>query len=193
MMGNGIHFRLDQLPERYRAQVVTSVYGTRRCAGEMKCGNETSKVAQKGDKMPHKGLAHMRGKKSTGPIRMRQNKADGPNKTEAQFNRDILFGEGKYEPLTLLLPSGVKYTPDWLFADDGEVYLVEVKGSYHLPTMGRSVMAFKIACEQFPMFSFVFAELGKDGRTWNVGVYKGGALIKSVRGTAKELMGEDFQ
>lgn len=195
-MGRGVHFSLDQLPERYRAQVMRATPargGDAARAEKLDSVDDATTASQNAPKTAHKGFSHIKGKKSPSPIRLPRSKYKGPNKTEAQFNADFLFGDGKYEALTLHLPSGVKYTPDWLFEDDGDVYLVEVKGGYHLPTMGRSVMAFKIACEQFPMFGFIFAELCKDGRTWKVGIYKGGVLIKSVRGTAKELMGERFQ
>lgn len=182
-MGSGVHFRLDQLPERYRAQVTQGpIYGigmpdpVRPHASEVPKASPKHKQGGKGDR-------------PRSPINLPRNAAHGPNKTEARFNREMLLGRGKYEALTLRLPSGVKYTPDFVFEDDGKVYLAEVKGGYHLPTHGRSVMAFKIACAEFPMFGFVFAELRRDGRTWKVGIYENGLLKHTNEGTAQELNG----
>lgn len=163
MMSSGVHFSLSELPERYRAQV----------AGKLSPRKEAPVVRRK--------------RKVSAPIRMAKRKC-GMNSTEEKFNRDVLLGIGKYEAITLHL-SGGNYTPDFVFTDpnDGEVCLVEVKGSYRLPSMGRSVFAFKQACAEFPMFRFLFAELGKDGRTWTIGSYRGGEEVTTVNGTAERL------
>lgn len=188
-MGSGVHFSLDQLPERYRAQVARSAlvggyHQSVRPHGDMK-------VANGGDGRGDGGVRGGDGKgRARAPVRLPRAAGRAPNKTEERFNREMLLGRGKYEGLTLHLPSGVKYTPDFVFEDDGKVYLAEVKGGYHLPTHGRSVMAFKIACAEFPMFGFVFAELCRDGRTWKVGVYEGGLLKHTAEGTARQLHGE---
>lgn len=187
-MGSGVHFSLDQLPERYRAQVARSAlvggyhqsvrpHGDGRTADNGACAGKD-------------GQGHGKDKgKTRAPVRLPRSAGRVPNKTEERFNREMLLGCGKYEGLTLHLPSGVRYTPDFVFEDDGKVYLAEVKGGYHLPTHGRSVMAFKIACAEFPMFGFVFAELCRDGRTWKVGVYEGGLLKHTAEGTALQLHG----
>ena len=188
-MGSGVHFSLDQLPERYRAQVARSalVGGYHQ---SMRPHNE-ERAANGGDGRGDGGVRGGDGKgRARAPVRLPRAAGRAPNKTEERFNREMLLGRGKYEGLTLHLPSGVKYTPDFVFEDDGKVYLAEVKGGYHLPTHGRSVMAFKIACAEFPMFGFVFAELCRDGRTWKVGVYEGGLLKHTAEGTALELHGE---
>lgn len=91
-----------------------------------------------------------------------------PNKTEAAYNRIQLNGSGRYEGITLHLPGGSRYTPDWVTTgDDGKVVLHEVKGSYRLGSQGRAVTAFKEAAAAWPEFSFVWASKGKDG-TWNI-------------------------
>lgn len=194
-MGGGVHFSLDQLPERYRAQVVRGAL----------CGRVTSpssvrprtdngqgvKDAGK-DAAANGGKDGGQGKKGgepRAPVNLPRSASSSPNKTEERFNRELLHGRGKYEAMTLRLPSGVKYTPDFVFEDGGRVCLAEVKGGYRLPTHGRSVMAFKIACSEFPMFRFVFAELTRDGKAWKVGVYEGGLLVRSAEGTASQVMG----
>ena len=40
-----------------------------------------------------------------------------PNKTEAEYNRRYLGGLGKYESVSLRLPGGSRYTPDWQSAE----------------------------------------------------------------------------
>ena len=87
-----------------------------------------------------------------------------PNRTEAEYNTVFLSGKGLYECLTLRLPGGSRYTPDWLSVDpDGTLVLHEVKGSYRFPSEGRSRVAFNVARESFPMFRFVWAKKSKKG------------------------------
>jgi len=96
---------------------------------------------------------------------------NGPNQTEAAYNRDILSGHGIYEGLTLRLPGGSRYTPDWMSVCAlGFVHLHEVKGSYRFPSEGRALTAWREARAAFPMFRFHWAVLTKDGwefRHWN--------------------------
>ena len=101
----------------------------------------------------------------------------GPNKTEAEYNRLHLHGKGVYEAVTLRLPGGSRYTPDWVVMGDcGVVELHEVKGSYRFGSHGRAVTAFREAVAAFPCFVFVWAVRGKDG-AWRVGV-EGGERMK---------------
>jgi len=94
--------------------------------------------------------------------------ASGPNKTEAEYNRLYLHGKGLYEAVTLRLPGGSRYTPDWvLLGDGGAVELHEVKGSYRFGSHGRAVTAFREAVAAFPCFAFVWAVRGKGG-AWSV-------------------------
>lgn len=92
----------------------------------------------------------------------------GPNKTEAEYNRTMLDGRGRYEAITLRLPGGSRYTPDWaVFDANNKVTLHEVKGSYRFHSQGRALTAFREAVAAFPMFGFVWATKQKDGR-WEV-------------------------
>ena len=77
----------------------------------------------------------------------------GPNKTEARFNRDVLAGKGRFEAISLRLPGGSRYTPDWVVIDEGRVMLFEVK-SYRHPSEGRALTAFREARAAFRCFSF---------------------------------------
>jgi len=82
----------------------------------------------------------------------------GPNRTEVAFNRDILSGLGVYEAITLRLPGGSRYTPDWMWVDpeSGLIHLYEVKGSYRFPSEGRALTAFREARAAFPCFRFAW-------------------------------------
>ena len=65
-----------------------------------------------------------------------------PNKTEERFNRDMLRGRGVYEGLTFRLPGGSRYTPDWIYEVNGQLFAVEVKGPHRFPSEGRARTAF---------------------------------------------------
>lgn len=65
-----------------------------------------------------------------------------PNKTEERFNRDMLGGRGVYEGLTFRLPGGSRYTPDWIYEANGQLFAVEVKGTHRFPSEGRARTAF---------------------------------------------------
>ena len=97
----------------------------------------------------------------------------GPNKTEAEYNRLHLHGKGIYEAVTLRLPGGSRYTPDWVVIG-GTVELHEVKGSYRFGSHGRAATAFREAVAAFPCFAFVWAVRGKGG-VWSVKRHQAGA------------------
>lgn len=88
-----------------------------------------------------------------------------PNKTEARFMSfaaDRWPGaDVRYEPITLRLPSGCSYTPDFMIhRNGGWTGFIEVKGP-HIRNQ-RSIHAFKEARAAFPMFRWIFAQW-KDG------------------------------
>ena len=87
-------------------------------------------------------------------------------KTEERYNRDMLGGKGRFEAVTLHLPGGGRYTPDFMTVDDGVVTFHEVKGSYRLGSQGRAYTAFHEAAAYYPMWRFVWAHW--TGKTWDV-------------------------
>lgn len=100
--------------------------------------------------------------------RERRDVCSGPNKTEAEYNRLHLRGTGLYEAVTLRLPGGSRYTPDWVvIGEGGKVELHEVKGAYRFGSHGRAATAFREAVAAFPCFVFVWAVRGRDG-VWRV-------------------------
>lgn len=92
----------------------------------------------------------------------------GMNKTEAAYQREILHGKGRYEPMAFHLLGGCRYTPDFLTLDDGVPTFHEVKGSYRLESEGRAWTAFNSAAAQYPFFRWIWAVAGKKRGTWSV-------------------------
>ena len=85
-------------------------------------------------------------------------------KTEEKYNRECLAGRGRFESVTLHLPGGGRYTPDFMTVDDGVVTFHEVKGSYRLGSQGRAYTAFHDAAAYYPMWRFVWAHW--TGKEW---------------------------
>ena len=92
----------------------------------------------------------------------------GMNKTEAAYQREILHGKGRYEPMTFHLLGGRRYTPDFLPIVDGIPTYHEVKGSYRLESEGRAWTAFNSAAAQYPFFRWIWAVRGKKRGAWSV-------------------------
>lgn len=87
-------------------------------------------------------------------------------KTEMKYLREVLGGCGRFEPVTLVLAGGSRYTPDFMTVDEGVVTFHEVKGSYRLQSYNRARTAFHEAAAAFPIFRFVWAEWS--GKEWKV-------------------------
>ena len=85
-------------------------------------------------------------------------------KTEEKYNRECLSGRGRFEAVTLHLPGGGRYTPDFMTVDDGVVTFHEVKGSYRRGSQGRAYTAFYDAAAYYPMWRFVWAHW--TGKEW---------------------------
>ena len=92
----------------------------------------------------------------------------GMNKTESAYQREILHGKGRYEPMTFHLLGGCRYTPDFMTLDDGIPTFHEVKGSYRLESEGRAWTAFNSAAAQYPFFRWIWAVKGKKRGAWSV-------------------------
>ena len=100
-------------------------------------------------------------------------KARRPNKTEAEWMRicekrhphaiEIL-----YEPWSLNLPSGTKYTPDVVTVTNRgsagiSITCYEVKGPHLHGNSANSIRAFKEAKAHYYWMNFIFAQHTKDG------------------------------
>ena len=92
-------------------------------------------------------------------------------KTEERYNRDVLGGKGRFEAVSLRLPGGGRYTPDFMTVDDGVVTFHEVKGSYRLGSQGRAYTAFHDAAAYYPMWRFVWAHW--TGKAWERNTFAG--------------------
>jgi hypothetical protein len=103
----------------------------------------------------------------------------GMNGTEGAYKLALAVQKSKgeiehyeYEPLTLKLADGVRYTPDFMVIRDGIIELHEVKagridksGNVKAITEDASRIKLKIAAEYYP-FRFMLAVLSKQG--WKV-------------------------
>jgi hypothetical protein len=93
----------------------------------------------------------------------------GPNKTEAAYRAEVLGRRGdvvavQYEPLTLRMANGHRYTPDWVVATTaGRIECHEVKGGYALPSHQRARLAFDQARIEFPWIVWVWAKKTENG------------------------------
>ena len=91
-------------------------------------------------------------------------------KAEAQYlqllEREFPECEIRFEEMTLKLPHGTRYTPDFsIWAGPTLELLVEVKGSYRLHSAEGSHEKFKSAVAHFKRFPFRFAQ--KQGGEWS--------------------------
>jgi hypothetical protein len=88
-----------------------------------------------------------------------------PNKTETAWWEQLKRRHHPatasifYEPISLNLPSGTRYTPDFMVLTHEETIFWEVKGA-HIHNQ-RSIHAFKEARSAFPFWRFGFAQLVK--------------------------------
>jgi len=90
-----------------------------------------------------------------------------PTKTEAAaieyLKRLPDVVDVRFNPMSLHLANGHRYTPDASFIRSGVLHLVEVKGSYRLGSLQRSRLAYDQARIEWPMFTFWWMERQKDG------------------------------
>jgi hypothetical protein len=100
-----------------------------------------------------------------------------PTQTELDYRTEkidtIDDAEGiMYEGVTFRLASGHRYTPDWVYwlplhRLHAEMYCVEVKGQYRLPSYQRARLAFDQAAIEYPAVTFLWAERQPD-KSWKV-------------------------
>jgi len=141
--------RLTDLPEAYQRQAQQQLAGA------------TPRRAEPTATVPVTPSAPLR---SAGASRM--------SKTEARYLAEIITPLVRsclgtflgYEPITLRMANGHRYTPDFgVHSADGVTTLIEVKGGYRLGSYQRARLAFDQARVEFPCFRFVWAEWTKDG------------------------------
>lgn len=99
----------------------------------------------------------------------------GPNGNELRFKRQILAGQGTYEPARIeITKSGSVYTPDFSYAEPSirgatpRVVFIEVKGAYRSKKdekliCERSRLAWEIAGDQHPEVDWMWAKYERGG------------------------------
>lgn len=98
------------------------------------------------------------------PKKRSMNKTEEEMFNSLQSRYDSRMFEVAYEPFTLLLPSGTRYTPDIVIIDrrNGAIQqVIEIKG----PRVhnSASIRAFKEARAKYTYWLFVFLQKTKDG------------------------------
>jgi hypothetical protein len=91
----------------------------------------------------------------------------GPTKTELEARRMHCPQDARFEAITIRMSNGHRYTPDWVWWQDGRLHCLEAKGSYKLGSYQRARLAFDQAKVEFPDVRWIWAERRNDG-TWKV-------------------------
>lgn len=108
-----------------------------------------------------------------------------PNKTEVRYNAEMLNGQGAYEPFSLKLPGGSRYTPDFVTWDaQGRMTCHEVKGSFRFASESRAVAVVRECAHHFPHITFIWATLEKGGE-WSVFKANEGGADATLTGAAE--------
>ena len=130
-----LHFRLDDLPEHLRRQVLSKLGDSPAPAASVAAPSASALPPQAS--MPAARSPRVSAPSSADPWQ-------GSSKTEQRFYAWHIAPLGftfsqVYETLRLKLAPGTFYTPDFVFQDvDGDLVAVEVKGSYRLGSAGRA-------------------------------------------------------
>lgn len=154
-----LKFRLQDLPERLRTQAERQLAPKKAAASAQPPKPTPTNPLPPIDDLPLAPYSP----KSSRPVPVRNARDIKMSATERRYLSQILGNAARFEPITLVLASGSRYTPDFLTIDDGVPTLHEVKGSYRLASQGRALTAFREAAAQFPFFRFVWAFERKGG------------------------------
>ena len=101
------------------------------------------------------------------PLPAPKTKAGGPTKTEMEARRMHCPQDARFEAVTFRMSNGHRYTPDWIWWQDGRLHCLEAKGSYKLGSYQRARLAFDQAKVEFTDVRWIWAERRKDG-SWKV-------------------------
>lgn len=176
-MGNGLYFKLDDLPERYRQQV------------ERQMGNPNAQQyvpppePQKQQPMPTKKPKYAPKAAKSLPTRVSKARASKHmSHTEERFRDRFCASHGwrvlRYEPLSIWVSGGFRYTPDFLVStESGELVFVETKGCYRLQSHSRARLAFANASTRTPGFVFCWAKENKKHNDFSVEFWKAGKIL----------------
>ena len=107
----------------------------------------------------------------------------GMSRTEERFRDRFAPSMGwdvlMYEPCSLWVSGGFRYTPDFLIImPDGRLAFVETKGSFRLQSHSRARLAFADASTRNPCFLFVWAKESKKHDGFSVEFWERGKFLK---------------
>ena len=176
-MGTDLHWRLEDLPERYRRQV------------EAKLGNPNAQRLTPAPPAPVRPVQPVqrpkyapKASKSLATRVSRARTSKHMSHTEERFRDRFCASCGwrvlRYEPLSIWVSGGFRYTPDFLVAtENGELAFVETKGSYRLQSHSRARLAFANASTRTPAFVFVWAKEDRKHRSFSLEFWKAGKIL----------------
>ncbi len=96
-----------------------------------------------------------------------------------RFAPSMGWGVLMYEPCSLWVSGGFRYTPDFLIImPDGRLAFVETKGSFRLQSHSRARIAFADASTRNPGFLFVWAKESRKHDGFSVEFWERGKFLK---------------
>ena len=107
----------------------------------------------------------------------------GMSRTEERFRDRFAPSMGwdvlMYEPCSLWVSGGFRYTPDFLvIMPDGRLAFVETKGCFRLQSHSRARLAFADASTRNPGFLFVWAKENRKHDGFSVEFWERGKFLK---------------
>ena len=105
------------------------------------------------------------------------------SRTEERFRDRFAPSNGweviMYEPCSLWVSGGFRYTPDYLVRlPDGHLAFVETKGSFRLQSHSRARLAFADASTRTPGFLFVWAKENRKHDGFSVEFWERGKIVR---------------
>lgn len=124
--------------------------------------------------------------RSTSPIRPcadARRQGHRTSRTEERFRDRFAPSNGweviMYEPCSLWVSGGFRYTPDYLVRlPDGHLAFVETKGSFRLQSHSRARLAFADASTRTPGFLFVWAKENRRHDGFSVEFWERGKIVR---------------
>ncbi len=148
---NSVRFTLDQLPEHLRKQAAAKLAAD---------GPQNAPAAPEATSAP-------KARKTRADAPHAQDQWLGASKTERRFYEANLAPRHRftdvYEPVRLRLAPGTFYTPDFFYEENGQIYAIEVKGSFRLGSASRAYTAFMCVRDKYPWINFEWWEERKGG------------------------------
>lgn len=164
-MSNGLVWKMSDLPPHMRAQVA-------RQLGQ----SPTAKAGDGQKRVPHAAKAL--------PNRVQRARSSTKmSHTEERFVGRFCPSRSwtvlRFEPFSIWVSGGFRYTPDFLVqTGNGELLIVETKGSWRLQSHSRARIAFADASTRTPGFVFCWAKENKKHNDFSLEFWRCGKILR---------------